>query len=155
MYKKITEEFESSLFDNYNLTELMVLKKNGKRVKANESLALHCLLSSKLKEYGISLLGSIECNELTFRCISLSEGFPKENEEIIRQLYGYKGIKVHILLRSFYDFSAAFDYDVDSGSCELQRHRYGVITDTITFNNMADMLSYIEKNGYDNLFNRD
>ena len=61
MYKKLTEEYEEQLFRNYNLTDLMLLKKKERKIKSNENSALYILLRQKLEEYGLSLFGQFGC----------------------------------------------------------------------------------------------
>lgn len=153
MYKKLTEEYEEQLFENYNLTDLMLLKKKGRKIKFNENPALMILLTQKLNEYGLSLFGQFERNNLTFRGLIMRDNFPIENEPIIKQLYGYVGFVTHIQLCGYDNFSVAFDYNVDSGKCELQRHSYGTITHRINFDTLSEMLEHLTVNGYVNSFN--
>lgn len=152
-FKKLTEHYEGLLFENYDLTQLMLLKKNGRRIRANENNAIYCLLQSKLMEYGLSLLHQFERNGLTLRGINLLEGFPIENEPILKQLYGFIDFTAHIGLRGFDSFAVAFDYNVDTGKCELQRHSWGLITDRIDFDTLSEMLRHLEVHGYENAFN--
>jgi hypothetical protein len=78
--------------------------------------------------------------------------FPIENEPIIKQCYGYSNIKPHIQLRGFDSYCAAFEYNLDSGECELQRHCYGTVTDRINYESLSEMLEDIKLKGYDNVF---
>ena len=151
-YKKITDLDDNNLFDNYVLTDLMVMKNKGRRVKSNENMAIYILLWEKLKEYGIWLSGYIEAGNITFRGIGLLDGFPLENELILKQLYGFTNLTTHIQLHGFDDFATAFDYNVDTGRCELQRHRYGSVTHRIKYDSLKDMLLDINEKGYDKLF---
>lgn len=152
MYKKLAEEYEDELFKNFYLTELMLLKKGGRRIKSNENQALHILLRQKLEEYGISLFGQFEYNGLVFRSIRIFDDFPICNEQIIKQLYGYNNLMVHIQLRGFEDFSAAFDYNIETGECQLQRHRFGSITHRIYYDSLEKMMKNLKAKGYDNIF---
>lgn len=154
MYKSVLnfENDDYLIFRNFNLTELMLLKKNGRRVKLTENYALYNLLKNKLLEYGILLVGQFERSNLTFRSIMIMDELPIENELIIKELYGYFNFTAHIQLRGFEDFSVAFDYELDTGICELQRHCYGSISHRIKFITFKEMIEYIRLNGYDNLF---
>lgn len=152
MYKKLTEEYESGLFNNYSLTELMLLKKKDRKIKLNENTALNIILSQKLEEYGLVLFGRFERNGLTFRGVKMLDDFPIENEPILKQLYGYIDFTTHIQLRGFESFAVAFDYNVDSGNCELQRHSWGTITHRVKFDTLSKMLDHIKVNGYENAF---
>lgn len=152
MYKKLSENFEEGLFENYNLTEIMLLAKNGKKIKANEVTALYLLLNSKLEEYGIYLFGQFERQNLLFRGIRLLDDFPIENEPIIKQLYGYTNYIPHIQLRGFDEYATAFDYNTENGKCELQRHCFGTVTHRIKYDTLKDMLLDIKEKTYDNLF---
>jgi hypothetical protein len=153
IYKKLTEEYEGQLFKNYNLTELMLLKKKDRKIKINENSALCELLIQKLEEYGLSLFGQFERDNLTFRGIRMFDDFPIENEPILKQLYGYIDFTANIQLRGFDNFAVAFNYNVDSGECELQRHSWGTVTHRLKFSSLFVLLEYIKTNGYDNLFN--
>lgn len=155
VFKKLGEESDDRLFTNFGLTELMILRKNGRRVKANENNCLHLLLTEKLKEYGLSLFGQFESDGLEFRSVRMLEGFPLENEPILSQLYGYTGFTAHVQLRGFDNFAAAFDYNVDTRKCELQRHCYGTVTNRIQYGTLSEMLADIKLKGYDNIFNND
>ena len=150
--KKLTEEYEGQLFENYNLTGLMLLKKNGRRIKSNENYALTYLLRSKLEEYGLSLFCQFERGGLTFRGVVMLDDFPIENEHILKQLYGYTGFTAHIQLRGFDSFAVAFDYEVDTGKCELQRHSWSSITARISFETLSEMLGHLKVHGYENAF---
>lgn len=152
MYKKLTEEYKEQLFQNYNLTDLMLLKKKERKIKFNENLALYILLRQKLEEYGLSLFGQFERNDLTFRGVRMLDDFPIENEPILKQLYGYNDFTTHIQLRGFDNFAVAFDYNVDTGKCELQRHSLGSVTHRINFNTLSEMLEHLKVNDYENAF---
>lgn len=152
MYKKFTEEYEEQLFQNYNLTELMLLKKKERKIKFNENSALYILLRQKLEEYGLSLFGQFERNDLTFRGVRMLDDFPIENEPILKQLYGYIDFTAHIQLRGFDNFAVAFDYNVDTGKCELQRHSWRSVTDRINFDTLSEMLEHLKVNDYENAF---
>lgn len=152
MYKKLTEEYEEQLFQNYNLTDLMLLKKKERKIKFNENSALYILLRQKLEEYGLSLFGQFERNDLTFRGVIMLDDFPIENEPILKQLYGYIDFTTHIQLRGFDNFAVAFDYNVDTGKCELQRHSLGSVTHRIKFDTLSEMLEYLKINNYENAF---
>ena len=152
MYKKLTEEYEEQLFQNYHLTDLMLLKKKDRKIKFNENSALYILLRQKLEEYGLSLFGQFERNDLTFRGVRMLDDFPIENEPIIKQLYGYIDFVTHIQLRGFDNFAVAFDYNVDNGKCELQRHYWGSVTHRINFDTLSEMLEHLKVNGYENAF---
>lgn len=150
--KKLTEEYEGQLFENYNLTGVMLLKKNGRRIKSNESYALTCLLRSKLEEYGLSLFCEFERDGLRFRGVIMSDDFPIENEPILKQLYGYENFIAHIQLRGFDSYAVAFDYNTTNGKCELQRHSWGSVTDRMSFETLSEMLNHLKVNGYENAF---
>lgn len=152
MYKILTEEYEDGLFDNYSLTNLMILQKKGRRVKSNENPGLYILLRQKLLEYGLSLNGEFEKNDMKFRCIRMLTDFPIENEPILKQLYGFDNLTVHILLRGYDNFALAFNYNVDTGKCELQRHSWGIVTDRMDFENLREMLEYLKLKNYENAF---
>jgi len=126
MYKKLTEEYEEQLFQNYNLTDLMLLKKKDRKIKSNENSALYILLRQKLEEYGLSLFGQFERNDLTFRGVRMLDDFPIENEPILKQLYGYIDFTTHIQLRS--------------------------VTHRINFNTLSEMLEHLKVNDYENAF---
>lgn len=133
----------------------MLLAKNGRSKKNNENPALQELLSEKLEEYGIGMFGRFEKDNIVFRGVRLFDGFPVENEPILKQLYGYDGFVAHIQLKGFDDFATAFDYNVDTGECELQRHSWGTVTDRIKYTTFINMMTDISKRGHEKIFNHD
>lgn len=156
-YKKVDEGDFSDyhIFRYHNLTELMLLKKNGKKCnKLVYNIVLDELLSQKLVEYGLQLFGQFESDGLVFKSVRLLDNFPIENEVILRQLYGYDNFKAHIQLRGFYDFSTAFDYDIETGECELQKHVYQTIRSRIKYKTLSDMLDDLKQYGYKNVFEK-
>jgi len=155
IFKKLSDDFEGLIFKNYNLTELMILKKNGKKNKfTNESTGLHALLEQKLLEYGLQLFGMYERGGYQLRAVRMLDNFPIENEEIIKQIYGFTNFKAHVMLQGFSEFSTAFDYDVESGECELQMHKWGNLVNSKKFKTLAEMLLAIEKHGHEEVFNQ-
>jgi len=152
MYKKVNKEFESSLFRDFRLTSLMVLKKNGRKIRSNEDQAIYTLLDSKLNEYGIQLFGQFDRGGMTLRGIVLHDEFPIENEPIIAQLYGYDGLITHVQLKGFDSFSTAFDYNVDTKECELQRHSWGTVTHRIKYDSFASMMKELNEKDHENIF---
>lgn len=147
--KKITEEYYeyNNLFTNYDLTALMLLKNKSRKIKHNENQALRFILSEKLKEYGIILLdGSFTENGLTFRTIVIPHNFPIENEPIFQQLYGYENFNPIIFLKSDSDeYSLSFRYFPKTKECVLEKHRYGTRIEENNFNNLSEMLDYLNK----------
>lgn len=63
-----------------------------------------------------------------------------------------KNLTAHIQLRGFDDYSTAFDYNTDTGECELQRHSWGTVTHKIKYGTLKDMLNDIENKGYKIIF---
>lgn len=151
-YKKLTEEVDEGIFWNYSLTDLMLLRKNGRKIKSNENVALTTLLRNKLEEYGMALSLNFEREGLMFRGITMLDGFPIENEPILKQLYGYNNFIVPIILRGFDDYSISFDYEVDTGMCELQKCSWGTVRNRLKFKTLREMLTYIKEKGYENCF---
>lgn len=151
-YKILTEEYERGLFNNYYLTDLMLLKKKNRNNKTSGNQATYLLLNDKLEQYGMQLFGQFERNEMTFRGLRLLENFPLENEPILKQLYGFKNFLAHIQLRGFDDFALAFDYNVDTGECELQKHCWGSIKKRHKYETLSEMLNDIKEKGYEEVF---
>jgi len=151
-FKKITEEYDECLFENYHLTSLMLLKKDGKRIRSNENVCINILLNQKLEQYGLHLFGQFERSGLTFRGVRILENFPIENEPIFKQLYGYDNFTTHIQVCGFDDFALAFDYNVDNGECELQKHRFGSVIGRLKFNQFSQLIEHLKLNGYENAF---
>lgn len=149
MYKILTEEHEKGLFKNYHLTDLMLLKKKNRNNKTSGNQATYLLLNEKLEQYGLQLFGQFERNEMTFRGVRLLDKFPVQNEPIIKQLYGFENFLTHIQLRGFDDFALAFDYNVDTGECELQKHCWGVVRKRRKYISLTEMLKDIDEKGCD------
>ena len=149
-FKKISEEQEI-IFENFHLTDLMLYKKNNRNKTICQHFGVFNLLKDKLREYGLDLFGVFERDGLTFRGVRMLQGFPLENEPILKQLYGFNNFKTHIQLRGFDDFAIAFDYDVDSGFCELQKHVYGSIKNRQEYFTLKVMLEDIDRLGYENV----
>lgn len=142
--KKISD-YEGTMFKYYELTDLMLLEKKGRKVhkKILDNTALHELLNQMLEEYGIQLFGQFDRNDMRFRGIRLLKGFPIENEPLIHQLYGYEDFEAYIQLDGFYDFATAFIYNTSTQHCELQRHRWGVVTNRKNYYSLANMIEQI------------
>lgn len=157
--KKLNGNHEGLIFKYYNLTDLMLLKKNGRKQykKILENSALYQLLYLKLEEYGLSLFGMFERDNMQFRGIRLLQNFPVENEEIIKQLYGYENFTTHVQLNGFDDFATSFDYNTTTGECELQRHSWQSVTNRVKYNSLKSMLKTIgdrTEETYKEIFNK-
>jgi hypothetical protein len=152
MYKRIEDEYDGCLFHGHRLTELMLLKKGKRKYGFNSNPALTILLNEKLQEYGIFLFHTFEEGDMVFRGIGLMVDFPVENEPILPQLYGYDNFTAHIHLTGLQDYAVAFDYDVETGECVLQKHSYGQIVSERRFSNLKDMMEQIRTKGYDDVF---
>ena len=150
MYKKISESY-TPLFKNFYLTDLMILKKNNRNCKLGQNYAVNLILDEMLNQYGIGVFGQFVTGNLTLRGIMIFEGFPEENIEIIKQLYGFKNFTVHIQLKGFDDYALAFDYNIDTEECELQKHSWGSIKDRKSYKSISKMLKEINEKGYENL----
>jgi len=100
----------------------------------------------------MQLFGQFERNDMTFRGLRLLDNFPVENEPILKQLYGFENFLAHIQLRGFDDFALAFDYNVDTGECELQKHSWGSIKNRKTYNTLSEMMQDIKGKGFEEVF---
>jgi len=142
------EEYDNVLFKNYYLSELMLVKKNGRKT-FGDKYAIHVLLSEYLKEYGIIVTGTTpifdlnnEKSNLEVRGIYIKPSFDIRNEEIIRQLYGYKNSKVNIFMAGGDDCSISFTYNLDDYSCVLEGHCWSSITNKMNFNTFSEMIDF-------------
>lgn len=141
-----------SLFRDYQLTDLMLIEKDGRKVNKKNSYAIMHLLRETLEKYGITVSGlGVAVNELVFRAIWIPEDFPIENEPILHQLYGYNGIDVPIALYSDDDCSISFLYNVDSGKCVLEKSSWGSVKASKNYESLSNMLSDIREKGYENV----
>src|SRR5699024_5833497 len=150
-YKSVLDSSEAGLFENYHLTDLMIISKNGRKVRANENRALHILLSQKLMEYGIFLWGKFEDGDMVHRAITILEGMPIENKEIFNQLYGFKNLEVPILIKNFDSFGISFKYSTDSEKCILQKHSFGELKGSRDFSSFREMMDYLKEVGYEDI----
>lgn len=85
MYKSFYDYQHSDLFRNYQLTDLVILKKNNRRVRISENPTLFKLLEEKLSQFGIILTRwyfNYKDGKLSFRAIKIRYDFPVENEDI-------------------------------------------------------------------------
>lgn len=152
-FKKIGDhEDDYVLFGNYALTELMLVKKNGRKSGLGENEALNILLRNKLIKYGLTLFGRFETNGLSFRGVRMLKSFPIENEPILQQLYGYDNLTIPVMLNGFEHFSVSFSYEVDTGKCELQKHVFGSIRERMPFENLSSLLDHLQAHGTKNAF---
>lgn len=147
-YKSVLDNSEAGLFKNYYLTDLMIISKNGRKVRANENRALHILLSKKLMEYGIFLWGYFEEEGVEYKAITALEGIPPENKEIFNQLYGFKNFEVPILIKNYDSYGISFIYNTSSEKCVLQKHAFGELKGSKEFNSFEEMTTYLEEVEY-------
>lgn len=147
-YKSVLDNSEAGLFENYYLTDLMIISKNGRKVRANENRALHILLSQKLLEYGIFLWGYFEEGDVKYRSITALEGMPPENKEIFNQLYGFEDFEVPILIKNFDSYGISFRYNTSSEKCVLQKHVFRQLMGSRDFNSFRELVEYLEEVEY-------
>lgn len=150
-YKSVLDNSEAGLFENYYLTDLMIISKNGRKVRANENRALHILLSQKLLEYGIFLWGYFEEGDVKYRSITALEGMPIENKEIFNQLYGFKNLEVPILIKNYDSYGISFEYHTSSEKCVLQKHAFGQLKSSRDFSSFKEMMDYLKEVDYENI----
>jgi len=150
-YKSVLDNSEAGLFENYYLTDLMIISKNGRKVRANENRALHILLRQKLLEYGIFLWGYFEEEGVKYKAITALEGIPPENKEIFNQLYGFEDFEVPILIKNFDSYGISFRYNTSSGKCDLQKHAFGELKGSREFNSFEELMDYLKEVEYENI----
>ncbi len=138
-YKKVFfPVWGASVFKDYHLTELMTL---GKKGKEKDNFSLHLLLSDFLVQYGIILSGKFYIGNFAVSGIQINKDFPKENEEIIRQLYGFKPSAIaHIQFVGDGDCAYEIEYNLDNYTCEFQRYFHMGITFKKKFKFLSDFL---------------
>lgn len=143
---KTYDEYDP-LFKNFNLTNLITVKKGEKSLISNKlSYPIYTLLKSFLADYGIHIGGMVVIGEYGVTAITIGKDFPVVNEPIIKQLYGYDNAEVNIQLSKTVDQDCAFafDYNLDTGSCTFNRYEYGTVKLTKKYDSLVAMLKDIK-----------
>jgi hypothetical protein len=149
---RIIYQQENELFNNFNLTELCLIK-NDKRKSLGSKHSIYLSLPFILKDTGITFLGSTilkvdSAQRLEFRHIIIDPNTPVENLFLIDQLYGYTKGKINITLFSHADYEVAFDYDLNTKHCYLQKHVYGTVQEEVRFSSILSMFEKIKEIGF-------
>lgn len=144
--KLLTEDdtIGASIFKDGHLTQLMIAEHKGRRhIKHSISYPLYLLLKTFLYDYGIIIGGAVNIGEYQVTAVTINADFPVQNEPILRQLYSFTAGTVNIQLVKLTDEDCAyaFDYDMVSYKCTLNKYVYGRTVDSKEYDTLAEMLA--------------
>lgn len=134
-----------ALFQNYNLTELLVYKKGNRKGLAAKT-SVSTMTDRLLNPYGINLWYHWTGLEgLVLRGCSINKDFPAVNFPIIVQMYGWLDSDIYICLERTEDCEYGFYYNTEKETCKLVEYRWGEIKKEKLFDNFYIMWSEVKK----------
>ena len=134
------------IFKNYALTELVVLKENGRNKQVGNNMSVHLITENFLTEYGVHLWGQTSMGSVNVRYSTISKDIPLENELILQQLYGYKNETVDIGLPSGdEDCAYSFGYHTTNYDCVLKKHYHGEVVKRKAYPNFPAMMLDVKR----------
>jgi len=153
---KLYDEFEHSIFNDYNLTDLMVLEEFPKRKpKISNDSKVMSLLQEYLKDFGIYLFGKTlfrkeqddsESGIWVRYCRIDVHRIPIKNLKILSLLYGYKNVIIDISLFTCDSYNHSFDFNTNTGVCLLKENVYGSSKPIKDFQNINELVVYYRNN---------
>lgn len=139
--KKYSDQWRG-IFRNNNLTDLALIRDKKKKGLGNNLSTLEAL-THILEDFGISVFGAIKVpnTELEFRYVWIDKKIPLENEELLRQLYGYENITVDVGVSTEGDkYQISFGYNTKDFTCELRKNVFSRVEKRKVFPTFAEMI---------------
>lgn len=142
--KKYSDQWHG-IFRNNSLTDLALLKNKKKKGLGNHLSSLEAL-SYILEDFGIRVFGGtkVENTELEFRYIWVDKDIPLENEELLRQSYGYEDITVDMgISTEGGQYQISFGYNTKDFTCELRKNVFMRVEIKKVFSTFTEMMERI------------
>jgi hypothetical protein len=76
----------------------------------------------------------------------MSLDVPVENEVVIKELYGWENSTVPVHINSDENNSFSFNYNLDTGACNLEHHRNMIVIRSKPYANFKTMLEALRAN---------
>jgi len=144
--KKYSDNQYRGIFRNNNLTDLALIKNKKKKGLGANLVSLEAL-TYILEDFGISVFGAtkVENTELEFYYAWVDLEVPLENEELLRQLYGYEDITVDVgITQNFVEnCQISFGYNTKNFTCQLRKNIFGTIEERKLFTSFTEMMEKI------------
>ena len=135
---KKLENYYGTIFKNYCLTDLMIIK-NGKRKGTGDNYGAFILTEEFLKDYGIRLFGAwTGLDGYVLRGTYLDKNFPEENFPILQQMYGFTNADIYVCLDRNEICEYGFYFNTETLKIRLVEYRWGDVKKERFFNSFTE-----------------